>query len=231
MVTSFEEKLTAQQTAALRERIDAIATLLADAAAASAADCLVYLGNDFFTAAKQVDAQRAARLREPWIALMNRRMADPQASEADRVMALVSRLEAVRAFSSDGKIPADDVESAQQRVDVALANTADDDARSAVVNSVLWLYETLEEKERAYALLEHEVATSKSLYYYLSDLASLEEERGHTDEALELLERGHRESRGAATRFQCGYGFAAGVAVTRPNPETWMMASPSCAPS
>ncbi len=207
---------TPAQNARLKKDVSAIAQILAEPTVArGAADYLAYLGTDFFAAAKRVDAQ-AKSLRDPWIALMEAVSVDPNRATADQLMATVSKLRAIKSFAADDKLPADAVQLALQKADAALADTPDEHSRSAVVNSVLWIYDAIGDKDRAYALLEHEVATSRYPYYYLADLASLEEERDNKDKALELLKRAYEESKGAATRFQWGTDYVFGLLRMRP---------------
>jgi protein disulfide-isomerase len=59
--------------------------------------------------------------------------------------------------------------------------------------------------------------TSKSPYYYMLDLADLEEKRGHKDLAIDWLQRAYQESQGAATRFQWGTEYVQGLVRLRPD--------------
>jgi hypothetical protein len=65
-------------------------------------------------------------------------------------------------------------------------------------------------------VLMHEVQTAQQPYYYMLDLADLEEQRGHQDEAIHWLERAYNESQGAATRFQWGTDYVFGLIRMRP---------------
>ena len=64
-----------------------------------------------------------------------------------------------------------------------------------------------------------EIKTSKTPYYYMEDLADIEEERGHKDAALEWLARSYKESQGQATRFQWGAHYVRGLLRLRPEDE------------
>ena len=72
------------------------------------------------------------------------------------------------------------------------------------MNSAEWVLDTLDDRGRMRSLLEHEISTAKQPYYYMLDLADLEEKAGDANAALALLERAYRESQGPATRFQWG---------------------------
>lgn len=66
------------------------------------------------------------------------------------------------------------------------------------------------------SLLDHEISTAKQPYYYMLDLADLEEKAGNKDKAVALLERAYRDSQGAATRFQWGSAYVRGLLRMHP---------------
>jgi thiol-disulfide isomerase/thioredoxin len=197
-----------------------IGELLADRSTAlGAADTLLSLGEDFFTAARQGEQRQGEELLQQWLLLMDTIAVDPDFAVDDQIYAIANKLQAVKSFGGETGIPPALAEAAQRRVDAALATTTDADARSAVVNSVQLLYAVLGDNDRAYALLQQEIKTSKAPYYYLVDLAALEEERGRKDEAVALLEHAYRDSKGTATRFQWATEYVFGLLRMRPQDE------------
>jgi hypothetical protein len=83
----------------------------------------------------------------------------------------------------------------------------------------------LGEEDRAYEVVSQEMRTSKYPYYYMLDLASLEERRGNTQAAIQWLERAYRESRGAATRFQWGTDYVLGLVRMTPEDDARIRAA------
>jgi protein disulfide-isomerase len=73
--------------------------------------------------------------------------------------------------------------------------------------------------DRLYALTEAEMKTSQYPYYYMLDLAGIEEERGNKEQAVMWLERAYKESKGAATRFQWGTAYVQGLIRMQPQDE------------
>jgi protein disulfide-isomerase len=69
---------------------------------------------------------------------------------------------------------------------------------------VLWILDTLDQKEEAYRVIQGELPKTQTAYYYKADLADLAEALGRKDEALEWSRQAYAESQGAATRFQWG---------------------------
>lgn len=84
-------------------------------------------------------------------------------------------------------------------------------ARSGIVNSASWVLHELGDDEALRKLLTEQMQRSRTPYYYMPDLADIEERAGNTRAALEWLERGYRESRGPATRFQWGSMYVDGL--------------------
>ncbi len=80
-----------------------------------------------------------------------------------------------------------------------------------MVNSAEWVLTYLDDKPRLRTLLEGEIRTSKTPYYYMADLADLDEQEGNKQQALDLLEKAYRTSQGPATRFQWGAIYANGL--------------------
>ncbi|MEJ0099252.1 MAG: hypothetical protein WDO12_05685 [Pseudomonadota bacterium] len=108
---------------------------------------------------------------------------------------------------------------ARTTLDAYLARDYDADTRSGVVNSAEWVLTYLDDKAKLRALLEGEIRTSKTPYYYMTDLADLDEEEGDKTQALSLLEQAYRASQGPATRFQWGALYANGLLRMSPQDE------------
>jgi hypothetical protein len=184
--------------------------------ALASTDVLRGLGEDFFVAVKRNDPKRAAPFLERWSSTMDAAASDARFAETDRIYAMVVKMQAVKALSPDGEIPQALAKQVTERVDAALAKKYEGYERAGIVNASLWALDTLEEKERIRAVLDHEVKTAKQPYYYMLDLASVEEEAGNEDKAVEWLERAYRESKGVATRFQWGTEYVLGLVRMKP---------------
>jgi len=197
--------------------LDEVYDVLGDATlSAGARDVLPWLGDDYFKAEEKQNPKRAADLLDRWTRLTDAAANDPSLPEADRIDAIAIQLKAVKALTPDHRIPPELVADAQKKVDAALAKDYPEHARPGVVNSAEWVLDTVDDKERMRSLLEHEISTAKQPYYYMLDLADLDEKAGNKDAAVELLERAYRESQGTATRFQWGTMYVMGLVRMRP---------------
>ncbi len=200
--------------------IGRVRAILEDQAlATSLADTLEYLDAAFFRAVARLDPAHAAALEARWFTLMDAISQDPRYSVADHLYTLNDKITAARALEKDGKVPPALAAEARERIAAALALRTDDYTRTSLVNAALNALEALDDQDRRYALLTAELQTSRTPYYYMSDLADIEEKRGHTDAAISWLARSYRESAGSATRFQWGVRYVRGLLRLRPEDE------------
>jgi protein disulfide-isomerase len=188
--------------------------------AASIMDTLQYLDERFFAAADRLAPKESPALLADWSAAMDAALADDRYTAGDRLMALYSKLAAVKALGQAHAVPAALAAEAERLVDDSLAGAEHTAALPGVVNAALYVLTALDEPERAYAVAEHAMKSAKTPYYYMADLADLDEEMGRKDEALAWLERAYRESKGPATRFQWGTSYVRGLIRMRPDDET-----------
>jgi hypothetical protein len=150
------------------------------------------------------------------MALMDAMAADERYSTTDRLYAEYGKLRAAKALAPGGKVPAALAAEARAKVEAALALTSDSYTRTSLVNAALNIYDKLGDNDASYALLSSEVKSSKTPYYYMSDLAEIEEERGHKDAAIEWLARSYQEAQGQATRFQWGSHYVRALIKLHP---------------
>ncbi len=180
------------------------------------ADALGGLDASFFQAVTRVAANAAPDWNRRYAQAMDSAAADPRFSAADNLYSLYAKLSATKALDLQHKIPADLVMQAHQRIDAALTGKMDEHTRASVVNAALNILDLLGDDDRAYAIAHEQMAQSKSPYYYMLDLASLDEKRGHTDSAVGWLAQAYAQSQGAATRFQWGTDYLSGLIRMKP---------------
>jgi protein disulfide-isomerase len=204
----------------LRALLASVSSLIADRnRSLKVADALIDLGDDFFTVARRADAAHTAQLERDWFALMDAMETGPAYSDTVKLMSAAGRLYAAKALDAKGVVAPEVITRARTTLDEFLARKYDPDARAGIVNSASWVLEYLGDDARLRALLQGELATSRTPYYYMADLATLEERAGNKPEALDLLERAYRESQGPATRFQWGVLYVEGLLRMAPQDE------------
>ena len=181
------------------------------------ADALRGLRTEFFLAARQTLPQLAPTLRERWMAIADAATANPEFAPADQLAAQLMKITAAKAYAADSKIPTDVRSVALATSDKMLAVKQDAYVRAGVVNSAINIYIALDDWERARDLLTLEATTSNTPYYYLGDLADVEEHLGNIDRSLQLLAEAYAKAKGPASRFQWGYNYLDGLLRMKPD--------------
>ena len=216
------QKPSAKLTAAIEQ----VRPILADQTLAlKLADALECLDGNFFKLSVAQDPSQAAAVESRWFRLMDAVGADTRYSAADQLYSVNCKIVAAKALEPSGKVPAALADEAHQRVDAALALNTDAYTRTSLVNAALNVLDSLEDSDRSYAVLSAEIMTSKTPYYYMSDLAEIEEARGHKDAAVAWLARAYNESQGEATRFQWGVAYVRGLIRLRPGDDAAIAAA------
>jgi thiol-disulfide isomerase/thioredoxin len=182
----------------------------------SISDAIADLDESFFQAVAKAHPADAAGWDQRYASVMDAAAADSRFSVADHLYFLDARLAATKALDPQHRIAAQLGVQANQRIDAALAGKLDEHARASVVNAALNILELLGDDVRAYAITRQQMAQSKSPYYYMLDLASLEEKHRHPDAAVNWLAQAYAQSQGAATRFQWGTDYLLGLIRMKP---------------
>ncbi len=160
-----------------------------------------------------------AKLRSQWFAAMDAMAGDGRRSQAEQLYGLRGKLVGAKALDPQGRIAPELAQSALQRIDSALAQEHDPYRRASLVNSALNVLDVLGDEQRAHEILAGEIRTSAYPYYYMADLAEIEEKHGNKAGAIELLARAYQSAEGPATRFQWGTGYVRGLVRMAPQDE------------
>ena len=158
---------------------------------------------------RHVTPPRSAARRElvaAWDAALDRFANDAQLSTADRLTALQARVDLAQI---DGGKALPEPLAQQVRQDVARADTETTDvyARQAVIGTAAQLLADADMIDASDALLEAELARSRSPYYYMLGLAANAKERGDKEAALDWHAKAYAAAVGAATRLQWGASY------------------------
>lgn len=183
-------------------------------------DALIVPGNALREALRARGPEASAAFLADYSAVMQQAASSPTRAEGDQLSAVSAELIVTKALSADGKVPDALAAAARARVESALAATQEPYARAGVVNSASWIYDTLGDIPAAYAMIKAESERSATPYYYYLDLGDLEEQQGHTKEALEWYARAYETSKGAATRFQWGANYLRALIRLAPDDTT-----------
>lgn len=180
---------------------------------------LLYVGDEFFEAARLALPGEVAVLQQRYLAFLDALEADTRQSDTVRLLTAARRLQAVRVLGGGGEVPAAIATRARTTLDAYLARDYDANARAGVINSASWVLSELGDDARLRELLQQQMKVSRTAYYYMPDLADIDERAGNTGAALQWLQRGYEESRGPATRFQWGALYVNGLLRMAPRDE------------
>jgi thiol-disulfide isomerase/thioredoxin len=179
-------------------------------------DAIAGLDDSFFKAVAAFAPKDVAGWNQRFAAVMDQAAADPRYSSADHLYSVYAKLAATKALDPQHRIPAQLTAAAHQRIEAALAEKMDEHTRASVVNAALNILDLVGDDDRAYAIAREQMAQSKSPYYYMLDLAALDERHGRVDSAVNWLAQAYAQSQGAATRFQWGTDYLFGLIRMKP---------------
>ena len=165
--------------------------------------------------------QRAALLTAFDVAL-KRFEADPTLSRADRMAALIARVDLAAIDAPKEAKPAlGEVLLADIRAQTAKADREITDGyeRQAVITSAAYLLQKAGLGAESDTLLKANLAKSHSPYYLMSALAGNAKARGDKAEALDWYEQAFEKSEGPATRLQWGASYINALVELGPTEE------------
>lgn len=150
--------------------------------------------------------------RQPWVAAfdpaLRRLQADASLARADRLSALVSRIELARIELPRRELrpvlPEPLLHELRDHVAAADRGITDGYERQAVITTAAWALEQAGLMEDSDALLKANLAKSHSPYYLMADLADNAKKRGDKAAALDWNAQAFDKSEGPATRLQWG---------------------------
>lgn len=202
------------------ERVRRVEAMLAEGPrAAGTSDTFSALKPEFFDTAKRLGPDFTAKLLREWNTYMDRVIGDSDLAPGSQLFGVAMMIIGTKGLSEDGKVPPAMEQDARNKTLARLSETKDPYVRAGVVNSAHWVYDELGDKQAARQMLEGELSKSKTRYYYLGDIAKLDEDLGRKKDALEGYAKAYEESKGAATRFQWGETYLQALIRLSPNDE------------
>lgn len=165
-------------------------------------------------------------------AALKRLEADAALSRADRMQALIARVDLARidvAEADAGKpgakpappvvLPAELLADVREQTARADREITDGYERQAVITAAAYLLEHAGLGAESDALLKANLAKSHSPYYLMSELASNAKKRGDKPEALRWYREAFEKSEGPATRLQWGASYVSALVDLAPGDE------------
>ncbi|HEY4215002.1 MAG TPA: thioredoxin family protein [Steroidobacteraceae bacterium] len=188
-------------------------------------DVLIDMPAELLGAVDKIDAPHAREFRDAYFQAMTRLENDTRYSGAVRLYATSQKVVVSKGEGEHATVSADVAADAHRRINEAMQHVQSGPEHASIVNSVEAVLDALADKDGLSTLLHDEIKTSPTPYYYMGDLAELEEERGHKDQAIDWFARAYRESRGGATRLQWGSHYVNALIRLRPDDDAAIRAA------
>ncbi len=228
-LAASDEKVPVRTDAAARASVLA---MLGDAAASrEEADQLINWAPDIVRALSAKGSAERHALVPAFDAALQRFQRDVSMSRADRLQALLARVDLARIDLPDDdaargakavpapQIPAALVAEVRDAVARADREITDGYERQAVITTAAYMLQRAELSSESDALLEANLTKSHSPYYLMSELASNAKKRGDKAGALRWYREAFEKSEGPATRLQWGAGYVAALVDLSPDNE------------
>lgn len=164
--------------------------------------------------------------RQLWVDVLNVALkglaADTTLSRADRMMAVIARVDLARldlATRARPVLPEPLLAEVRDHAARADREITDGHERQAVVTTAAYMLERAGLADESDALLQSNLGRSHSPYYLMSALASNAKKRGDVSAALGWYEQAFDKSEGAATRLQWGASYLGALIDLAPTDE------------
>ncbi len=207
---------------AMRERVRRV---LADAAQTRThMDVLSNGATEIVALLTVEDSPQRTSLTQQFDAAMSRLQADATLSRADRLGALIARINLARLDQGKDvrqpKIAAPLLKEARDTASMLDRDISDGYERQAVITAAGYMLGQAGLWDESDALLKGNLARSHSPYYLMSQLGGNARKQGRNEEALRWYQQAFERSEGPATRLQWGSGYVSALIELAPGEES-----------
>jgi len=213
-----EAEKGATATAAQRGRVRQL--LVDPAAVRRQADLLTYGAPDLVKALSAAGSSERRSMAAAFDAMLMALQSDPTLSRADRMGALVARIELARLGQPKDTLapalPPALVKDARDMAAQADRDITNGYERQAVIPTAAYMLSRAGLWKESDALLTSNLERSHSAYYLMSQLGGNARKQGRNDEALRWYEQAYAGSEGPATRLQWGTGYLSALIDLKP---------------
>jgi len=178
---------------------------------------VLFSGPTFAAALTATDSDERAALATAWHAVFDALAADESVYKRERIYTLSGKIGFERIDDEEAEIS-----DALKEEIRAMSLWADESTpsvyeRQPIINALGNVLDEAGMDDVAKPLLLAELERSKQPYYYMPDLANIEQRAGNNEAAIEWLKKAYEATRGPATRFQWGYYYLTGLLEMAPS--------------
>jgi thioredoxin-like negative regulator of GroEL len=178
---------------------------------------LEFDGATFTSAVSEPESPERAQLTRRFLSAYDELYADASLYKRPRLYTLTGRIRFERIDDEQAPIPDALQKEIGQAIESADRSTPDPYERQPIINAAANILVEAGMDETAMALLLKELEISGQPYYFMPELAGIEQRAGDEAAALAWLRRGWETSVGPATRFQWGSYYLEGLLEMSPD--------------
>ncbi|HEY2862282.1 MAG TPA: thioredoxin family protein [Casimicrobiaceae bacterium] len=182
-------------------------------------DLLTYYGDKVVAYVTRPHTAARSDLVSEWNAVLERFVADPAISTADRLSTLSGRIALAKLDHPKGALADPLLQSVRDEVTRADRETTDPYARQAVISAAADALAEADLMNASDALLQAELKRSHAPYYFMLDLAANAKKRGDKAAALDWEQKAYAAADGPATRLQWGVHYVKSLIDLTPQDE------------
>lgn len=140
-----------------------------------------------------------------------------EAGSYDHLVTFYPLVDLPRIDNSEAQLSETDKELIKEEMLKVVDKTVDSHQQVFITNSASYLLREAGWHDLARQILKKDIEKSKTAYYSMASLASLEKKAGNQEEALKWIERAYHSSKGHATRLQWGSNYLIYLFEIKPN--------------
>jgi thioredoxin-related protein len=219
----LDEALTADDGADLSaaERADALQQITAllgdDRLIRANIFTVLFAADDFVSTLTEAGSAERTDLLARYAAAYDRLAADESIYKRERIYTLIGRIGLERVDDDEAELSSGLQEQIRAMVRWANETTPSVYERQPIINALGNVLAEAGMDDVAKPLLLAELEKSQQPYYYMVELADIEQRAGNFDAAVEWLRQAYETSQGPATRFQWGNYYLAGLLEMQPD--------------
>jgi len=200
------------------EALQVVRTVLGDQSLVKAnIFSVLFDGASIAAALTEAGSEERAALTYEFLRAYTALRADETVYKRERIYSLAGKIQFERIDDEEAELSDDLRQEIRAATVWADESTPSVYERQPIINALGGVLTEAGMDEEAKSLLLAELDRSKQAYYYMPDIADIEQRAGNHEQALAWLQKAYAETRGPATRFQWGYYYLSGLMEMAPD--------------
>jgi len=177
---------------------------------------VLFSGVDHAKALTDADSDKRNEMTASYDKAFDRIAADESVYKRERIYTLIGKIQFERIDDEETELSSELQSEIRDMVQWADETTPSVYERQPIINALGNVLNEAGMDDDAKTLMLAELKTTKTPYYFMVDIADIEQRAGNIDVAVDWLEQAYDATTGSATRFQWGYYYLAGLLEMTP---------------